>query len=135
MLIQSRYHFPTIFKMPKSAFENRMSLIYEKWDNEILRSIFRLTNNQCTPCCILKFIVCDQYHTYPLWKTPTIAFTSPGVSSDKKDSVCFSVTVPSASNTSHPKAPAGSDVSNSFFTVWVSSVAIISTCDLLKTQI
>lgn len=100
--------------MPKSAFENRMSLIYEKWDHEILR----------TKC-----------HTYPLWKTPTIAFTSPEVSSDKKDSVCFSVTVPSASNTSHPKAPAGSDVSNSFFTVWVSSAAIVSTCDLLKTQI
>lgn len=120
--------------MPKSAFENRMRLIYEKWDHEILQTILRLTNNQRTPCFILKFVVCDQCHTYPLWKTPTIACTSPEVSSDKKDSVCFSVTVPSASNTSHPKAPAGSDVSNSFFTVWVSSAAIVSTCDLLKTQ-
>lgn len=86
----------------------------------------------------ITLLVSDKSYTYPLWKTSTIAFTNPEVSSsfaEKEDSVCFSVNAPSASSTSQPKTPAGSDVSTGFFTVWVSSAAILSLCDLLKTQI
>lgn len=77
-------------------------------------------------------------YTYPLWKTPTIAFTNPEDSSSfagKETSVCFSVTVPSASNTSQPKTLKGSEVARGFFIVWISSAAILSTCDWLGTQI
>lgn len=82
------------------------------------------------------FLVSDQSYTYPLWRTPTIAFTNPELSSfvDNEDSVCFSVIVCSTSNTSQPKTLAGSDVSR-FFTDLVSSAAILSICGLLKTQI
>lgn len=83
-------------------------------------------------------LVSNQSYTYPLWKTPTIAFTIPEASSsfaDIEDCVCFSVTVPSASNTSQPKTPAGSDASSGFFNVWVSTAIIFSICDWLKTQI
>lgn len=80
-------------------------------------------------------LVSKQSYTYPLWKTPTIAFTNPEASSsfaDIEDCVCFSVIVPSASNTSQPKTPAGSDVSSGFFTVWASSAIILSICDSLR---
>lgn len=82
-------------------------------------------------------LVSDQSYTYPLWKTPTIACTNPDASSSfagKEDFAFFSVIVPSASKTSQPKTPAGSDVSNGLFPVRASSPTILSIWDLLRTQ-
>lgn len=78
------------------------------------------------------------HHTYPLWKTHTIVLTNPAASSslaDEDDSACLVIPVPSASSTSQPKTPSGSDVSDPSFSVWASSASILSTSDSLGTQI
>lgn len=108
-----------------------------KWTMKCLDLGLTIIDAHYVACFTL--LVSDKSYTYPLWKTPTIAFTNPEASSsfaDKEDFACFSVIVSSASNTSQPKTPAGSNVSNGFFTfVWASSATILSMCDLLRTQI
>lgn len=106
-----------------------------KWNVNYLHLGLPIFDANYDACFIL--LVSGQSYTYPLCKTPAIAFTNPDSPSvaDKEDSAGFSVMGSSASNTSQPKTPGGSDVFNGFFPfVWSTSATVLSNCDLLRTQ-